>query len=561
MSDPRWRRIGAVADLKATPLRQLEIESVPVALSYADGKFGAILGTCLHDGGPLGEGTLERDCVVCPWHGWMFHRLTGEVPTDTSAAVPHFRLKEEGGALFIDLEPVGVSTPSAKPAHPLARDIRREPGPLRVAGISTTSMNRQHPRFSTSEHLLDIALADARETHGAEVRFIRLNDLNFRPCEGYYSKGAETCTWPCTITQQDPADELVAVYEALVFWADVVLVATPIRWGAPASLYFKMIERMNCIQNQITVANRVLIRNKVAAFIITGGQDNIQAVAGSMMMFFGELGFQFPQFPFIAHSRGWTAEDMETNVAVVRDSAELRDGARALVGRCVAMADRLINADEQVASTERGGRKAHPVDAPPGGAPDAASPERIDDSDRHGESGKPSGKEDDMSTTDNLKAAFAGESQANRKYLAFAQKAQAEGLPQIARLFRATAEAETVHAHNHLRVLGGVKTTLENLRAAIAGEAEEFTSMYPGFIAEAEKEGNKGALMSFKGAMAVEETHHGLYRQALAALEAGKDMPAAPIHVCGVCGHTVTGDAPDKCPVCGAPKARFTATA
>jgi len=166
-----------------------------------------------------------------------------------------------------------------------------------------------------------------------------------------------------------------------------------------------------------------------------------------------------------------------------------------------------------------------------------------------------------MSTSENLKAAFAGESQANRKYLAFAKKAAEEGFPQIARLFRATAEAETIHAHNHLRVLGGVKTTAENLQAAIEGESYEFTHMYPGFVAEAEKEGNKAALISFKGAMAVEQTHHGLYSQALAALKAGQDLAAAPVQVCGICGHTVIGDAPDKCPVCGAPKARFVAVA
>ncbi|MCX7009565.1 MAG: rubrerythrin family protein, partial [Kiritimatiellaeota bacterium] len=109
-----------------------------------------------------------------------------------------------------------------------------------------------------------------------------------------------------------------------------------------------------------------------------------------------------------------------------------------------------------------------------------------------------------MSTTENLKAAFAGESQANRKYLAFAKKAEAEGFPQVAKLFRATAEAETVHAHSHLRVLGGIKTTAENLTEAVAGENYEFTQMYPPFVAEAEKDGNKPAVMSFKNAMAVE---------------------------------------------------------
>jgi nitrite reductase/ring-hydroxylating ferredoxin subunit/multimeric flavodoxin WrbA len=361
MGEPKWHRLGSAAELSKRPLQQLQIGSIPIALSYSDGKFGAILGTCLHDGGPLGEGTLEDNHVVCPWHGWTYHRLTGEVRSETPAAVAHFNLKEEDGDLYIDLDPAAPTKIPVQPQHPLTRDIRREPGPIRVVGLSTTVMNRQHPRFSTSDYLLETALTHAHETLGADIRLIKLNDLSFRHCEGYYSKGADTCTWPCTITQQDAGDELLAVYEALVFWGDVLLVATPIRWGAPSSLYFKMIERMNCIQNQITIANRVLIRNKVASFIITGGQDNIQAVAGLMMMFFGELGFQFPQFPFIAHSRGWTAEDMEVNVAQVKKSQELRDGASALVARSVAMANDLIRADQPVVSTERGGRKAHPI--------------------------------------------------------------------------------------------------------------------------------------------------------------------------------------------------------
>ncbi len=162
-----------------------------------------------------------------------------------------------------------------------------------------------------------------------------------------------------------------------------------------------------------------------------------------------------------------------------------------------------------------------------------------------------------MSTVDNLKEAFAGESQANRKYLAFAKKAEAEGYAQIARLFRAAAEAETVHAHAHLRVQGGVGTTAENLTTAILGEGTEFKQMYPKFVAEAEAEGNKAALTGFKHAMAVEEVHHGLYSAALKALHGGKDLPAAPMFVCSVCGFTVAGKAPDKCPICGAPKKSF----
>jgi multimeric flavodoxin WrbA len=156
----------------------------------------------------------------------------------------------------------------------------------------------------------------------------------------------------------DDKDELTEVYEALVHWADVVLIATPIRWGQASSLYFKMAERLNCVQNQVTTHDRVLIQNKVASFIIVGGQDNVQGVAGQMLGFFAELGFHFPQFPYIAHSRGWSAEDMENNVAAVRDSKELHVGAGHLAIRAVELARRLLATDPAVA-VERGGRKAH----------------------------------------------------------------------------------------------------------------------------------------------------------------------------------------------------------
>ena len=162
-----------------------------------------------------------------------------------------------------------------------------------------------------------------------------------------------------------------------------------------------------------------------------------------------------------------------------------------------------------------------------------------------------------MGTQENLQAAFAGESQANRKYLAFAAKAEADGYPQIARLFRAAAEAETVHAHAHLRVMKGVKTTAENLQEAIDGEGYEFREMYPGFLQAAQAEGHQGAIASFRNALAVEKIHYGLYEKALRSLQGGKDLPAAKVFVCGVCGNTVEGEAPDRCPICGAPKERF----
>ena len=162
-----------------------------------------------------------------------------------------------------------------------------------------------------------------------------------------------------------------------------------------------------------------------------------------------------------------------------------------------------------------------------------------------------------MATKDNLQAAFAGESQANRKYLAFAKKADEDGMPQVAKLFRAAAEAETVHAHAHLRVLGGVKSTAENLAEAINGEGYEFKTMYPDFLAEAEKEDQKPAVFSFKNALAVEEIHHGLYAEALNAVKAGADLPAAKVYVCPICGNTVIGEVPDSCPVCNAAKEKF----
>jgi rubrerythrin len=163
-----------------------------------------------------------------------------------------------------------------------------------------------------------------------------------------------------------------------------------------------------------------------------------------------------------------------------------------------------------------------------------------------------------MSNTEqNLMDAFAGESQANRKYLAFAKKADQEGFPQVARIFRGAAAAETVHAHAHLKVLDGVRSTLENIKAAVEGEHYEFTKMYPGFIADAEAEGNTGAKRSFEFANDVEKVHHELYNRAKEAVEKGSDLPETEVHVCGVCGYTVEGDVPDSCPVCTAPSSKF----
>jgi rubrerythrin len=158
-------------------------------------------------------------------------------------------------------------------------------------------------------------------------------------------------------------------------------------------------------------------------------------------------------------------------------------------------------------------------------------------------------------TTENLKTAFAGESQANRKYLAFAKKAEREGLPQIARLFRAAADAETIHALGHLQNLGGIGSTLENLREAVAGETYEFTEMYPPMVEQAIAEQHRAKTM-FDWANRVEKVHAKLFAQALSALESGQDLSHMEVFICPVCGDLEFG-VPEKCPVCGAPGAKF----
>jgi nitrite reductase/ring-hydroxylating ferredoxin subunit/multimeric flavodoxin WrbA len=355
-----WIDVGATDDLKATPLCEAQVGEQRVAISCKDGKFGVISNVCNHVGGPLGKGRLDGEYVVCPWHQYKFHRCTGQgQPGYEAARVPMYAVREVNGRLLVSAKPASKRVVLSHDPHPLTRSTaQRTPGRLRVGGISTTAMNLKNPRYSTSEHLLGVALEHARTALGAESRMIRLNDLKFRHCEGYYSKAAKACTWPCSITAMDRSDQLDQVYEMAVHWADVLLVATPIRWGAASSLYFKMVERMNCIQNQITINNKVLIRNKVAAFIITGGQDGIQAVAGQMTMFFGEIGFVVPQFPFIAHSLGWEFEEMDRNVELVAHSDALRKGACDLAERSVEMAKALLERDMTHDRIERGGRKA-----------------------------------------------------------------------------------------------------------------------------------------------------------------------------------------------------------
>jgi len=160
-------------------------------------------------------------------------------------------------------------------------------------------------------------------------------------------------------------------------------------------------------------------------------------------------------------------------------------------------------------------------------------------------------------TGDNLKAAFAGESQASRKYLYFAERADKDGQPQIARIFRAASEAETIHARNHLNASNGIGSVEENLKEALSGELYEFTDMYPVFIKQSQAEKNSKAEISFNWANKVEKIHHSLYERVLKEVRDGKKLELKPVYVCERCGNTVEGEAPDKCPICGASRALF----
>ena len=361
-----WHRLGDTAELRSRVPCAVKLDRWSVALFFHDGRFRAIGNTCNHKGGPLSEGRLRGEFVMCPWHAWEYSVITGKGPEGyDEEQVPVFAVEERPDGVYVQTPPVMPrKLVKHKPSHLLEEHAKPAGAPPRVLVISTTATDDVNPRFSTSDALLEHAVDQAKR-RGAETRYIKLRDLKFRHCEGNYSKAAHACTWPCAITERDPEDQLTAVYEGLVHWADVVLIGTPIRWGNASSLYYKMIERLNCVQNQVTIRNQVLIKNKVAAFIITGGQDNIQAVAGAMFTFWAELGFVFPPFPFIAHSRGWDAEDMQNNVRQVMKSDTLKEAAYELLDRAVdfwTIVDR--HKAEMDKPMERAGRKASTLPEP-----------------------------------------------------------------------------------------------------------------------------------------------------------------------------------------------------
>jgi multimeric flavodoxin WrbA/nitrite reductase/ring-hydroxylating ferredoxin subunit len=312
----------AFSELPANSSKSVRQGQMTITLFHYDGVVTALGTACLHMGGDLGQGRVQKLedgelYVTCPWHGWQYNLKTGMAPAGFKDRQAVYGVQVVDGMICVSEEPLAPAFRAVHDIDPLADlrnlDYQVTPGSLNVLGISTTNMNRELPRPSTSESALQAALDFAVSEFGASVRMIRIRDLDFRHCEGYYSRHEQACTWPCSISEMAPGDGMNEIYRSMVLWADAVILATPIRWGNASSLYYKMAERLNTVQNQITINDRVIIRNKVASFIVTGGQDNVQGVVGQLNSFFTDLGFTFPPFNFVGWSRGWIAEDTEHN--------------------------------------------------------------------------------------------------------------------------------------------------------------------------------------------------------------------------------------------------------
>jgi multimeric flavodoxin WrbA/nitrite reductase/ring-hydroxylating ferredoxin subunit len=330
----------ALSELPDGSSKSVRHDQKSITLFNYEGVVTALGSTCQHMGGDLGQGRVQKLddgelYVTCPWHGWQYNLKSGQAPAGYQDRQAVYGVQVLDGMILVSEEPL---TPAFRAVHendPLADlrnlDYQVTPSSLNVLGISTTNMNRDLPRPSTSESALQAALDFAASGFGASVRMIRIRDLEFRHCEGYYSRHEQACTWPCSISEMDPGDGMNEIYRAMVLWADAVILATPIRWGNACSLYYKMAERLNTVQNQITVNDRVIIRNKVASFIVTGGQDNVQGVVGQLNSFFTDLGFTFPPFNFVGWSRGWIAEDTEHNYERFSRSRYVKRSIRELV--------------------------------------------------------------------------------------------------------------------------------------------------------------------------------------------------------------------------------------
>ena len=329
-----------------------------IAVFHVSDKYYAISNRCRHVGGPLSEGELKDGIVTCPWHGWKYSVADGKSPHKGGDSVDSFETRVVNGRLYVNPIPVSVGKRVNVPhsshlnlKNSVNRHLRQMDKASRltidkiakkknVLGISTTNLNEEiAPRNSTSEQALKYALDYAKNKLGSNTDMIKIRNLAFKHCEGYYSKNANACIFPCSISEMDKDDQMIQVYEKLIVWADVLILATPIRWGSASSLYYQMIQRMNCVQNQIITHETYLIRDKVASFIITGGQDNVQHVAGELMTFWSQLGFIFGKFPFVGWSRGWYAEDTQNNLQDMNTNERMKQDIAIMVRGAVELSN------------------------------------------------------------------------------------------------------------------------------------------------------------------------------------------------------------------------------
>jgi nitrite reductase/ring-hydroxylating ferredoxin subunit/multimeric flavodoxin WrbA len=360
-----FRYLCTIEELPAGKSRQFVVSNdkgakkIQIAVFNVDGKYYCISNKCQHQGGPLSKGILDekKKVVTCPWHGWKYSIIDGKAPHEGGDSVDSYETKIIEDKLYVNSIPTNIGKRVTQPHKEysdlqnsvreylthidkdsrlqLSRDAKKNP---RILGISTTNSNDKiAPRKSTSEDALNYALDYAKHEFGAETKVIKLRDLHFKHCEGYYSKNASACIFPCSISEMDKDDQMIEVYQKVILWADVVIIATPIRWGNASSLYYQMVQRMNCVQNQSITNERYLIRDKVAAFIITGGQDNVQHVAGELLTFWSQLGFVFGKFPFVGWTRGWYAEDTENNFDKMKDNEHMRQDIIKTISAAVEM--------------------------------------------------------------------------------------------------------------------------------------------------------------------------------------------------------------------------------
>jgi nitrite reductase/ring-hydroxylating ferredoxin subunit/multimeric flavodoxin WrbA len=361
-----FRYLCTIKELPAGKSRQFSVSNdkgtkkIQIAVFNVEGKYYCISNKCQHQGGPLSKGILdeEKKVVTCPWHGWKYSIIDGKAPHKGGDSVNSYETKIIKDKLYVNPIPTNIGmrvTQPHKGYSDLQNSVREylnhmekdsnpqltkdaEKKNTRILGISTTNSNdKVAPRKSTSEEALWYALDYAKNEFGAETKMIKLRELHFKHCEGYYSKNASACIFPCSISEMNKEDQMIEIYQKVILWADVVIIATPIRWGNASSLYYQMVQRMNCVQNQSITHGSYLIRDKVATFIITGGQDNVQHVAGELMTFWSQLGFVFGKFPFVGWTRGWYAEDTENNFDKMKDNEHMRQDIIKTISAAVEM--------------------------------------------------------------------------------------------------------------------------------------------------------------------------------------------------------------------------------